>query len=216
MRISFANWLKVQQIDPTRISPEELSIWKGHYEDAMARAAAGPHVDDFKHEYFRTALEYYISARFAALSFFIPMAGVLFRDAIELYLKGLLCLHLDEGERRELWHDLVEAWTEAKKFIGDDSLSGFDQLVAGLDKYWGVRYPDEIVKEGIMANITFVRGPVAPPSGRREPYYVLTVDELDEFTAMLWKKSGLNIKAFMPMKAEAREYLERWNNWIFW
>jgi len=63
-RISFENWLKVQQIDPARISPEQLTIWKGHYEEAMARAAAGPYVDDFKHEYFRTALEYYISARF--------------------------------------------------------------------------------------------------------------------------------------------------------
>ena len=83
-RIGFKNWLKGQQINPAKVSPEELAVWKRSYEDAMARAAAGPDVDDLKREYFRPALEYYISARFAAVSGFNPMAGVLFHHAIEL------------------------------------------------------------------------------------------------------------------------------------
>jgi hypothetical protein len=45
---------------------------------------------------------------------------------------------------------------------------------------------------------------------------VLVIEELDELTAVLWNKSGLNIKAFMPSSDAAREYLERWNKWVFW
>src|SRR5438034_1285027 len=148
-RIGFKNWLKGQQINPAKVSPEELAAWKRSYEDAMARAAAGPDVDDLKHEYFRTALEYYISARFAAVSGFNPMAGVLFHHAIELYLKGLLCRFVDKQGRKHLRHDLPRAWAEHKTVASDPTLLRFDDLVISLHRYWGVRYPDDSLETGI-------------------------------------------------------------------
>ena len=215
---TFAEWLtNVQRINPATLTAEDRAEWKRLYERMATRAAGPLDVQDLQYEYFRTALEYYITARFSALSFFMPMSGVIFHHAIELYLKGLLCPLLNEKKRTKLGHNLRRAWKKYKSLSKDSSLSRFDDRVAGLDRHWRVRYPDEIVRHGIQANIGFEKSPAAAVvGGRNQPRYVLVVEELDELMAVLWKKSGLNITAFMPSSDQAREYLGRWNKWVFW
>jgi HEPN domain-containing protein len=215
---TFAEWLtNVQHIDPATLTAKDRPEWERLYERMKARAAGPLNVEDLQHEYFRMALEYYIAARFSALSFFMPMSGVMFHQAMELYLKGLLCLLLTEKKRTRLGHNLWRAWKKYKSLSKDSSLSRFDARVAGLDRYWGVRYPDEIVRHGIHANIAFEKSPAAAViGGRNQRHYVLVVEEFDELMAVLWKKSGLNIKAFMPSSDTARECLARWNKWVFW
>jgi hypothetical protein len=215
---TFAEWLTgVQRIDPAKLTTTDRAEWERLYRRMAARAAGPPDPQDLQYEYFRTALEYYIAARFSALSFFMPMSGVMFHHAIELYLKGLLCPVLNEKKRTNLGHNLRRAWKKYKSLTMDASLSRFDDRVAELDRHWGVRYPDEIIRHGIRAGIGFEKSPSAVASGGGSPpRYVLMVEELDELTAVLWKKAGLNIKAFMPSSPEARESLEQWNKWIFW
>jgi HEPN domain-containing protein len=151
----------VQRIDPATLKGKDRAEWERLYGMMAARAAGPLDVQDLQHEYFRTALEYYVAARFSALSFFMPMSGVMFHQAIELYLKGLLCPLLNEKKRRKLGHNLRRAWKKYKSLSKDSSLSRFDDRVAGLDRHWGVRYPDEIVRHGVDANIAFEKSPAA-------------------------------------------------------
>jgi HEPN domain-containing protein len=215
---AFAEWMtNTQQLDPATLTATERVEWERHYERMAARAAGPLDVEDVQHEYFRTALEYYIAARFSALSFFMPMSGVIFHHAIELYLKGLLCPLLDEKKRTKLGHNLRRAWKKYKSLSKDSSLSRFDDRIAGLDRHWGVRYPDEILRHGIQVDIGFEKSPAAAViGGRNQSRYVLVIEELDELMAVLWNKSGLNIEAFMSSSDAAREYLGRWNKWVFW
>jgi hypothetical protein len=192
---------KAQHIDTNTLSATDRDEWERQYDRVQARAAGPPDGQDLQLEYFRTALEYYIAARFAAFSFFMPMSGVLFHHAIELYLKGLLCPWLDEEQRTTLRHALPKVWNKYKSLNGNFSLSRFDDLVARIDRHWRVRYPDDIVKHGVQADVLLTRD---------------LLDRLDEFMKVLWDKSGLNIKAFMPYSPQARDNLERENNWIFW
>ena len=214
---SFVDWLtRVQQVDPATLTSTDRAEWERLYRRMAERAAGPPDAQELQMEYFRTALEYHIAARFSALSFFMPMSGVVFHHAIELYLKGLLCPLLNEKKRKRLGHNLQRAWKRYKSLTKDSSLSRFDDRVAELDRHWRVRYPDEIIRHGIQANIGFEKSPASARGGGSAPRYVLLVEELDELTAILWKKAGLNIKAFMPSSPEARESLERRNKWIFW
>src|SRR5262245_50721811 len=108
---TFVEWLtKVQHIELASLSTTERAEWERLYRRMAARAAGPPDPQDLQREYFRTALEYYIAARFSALSFFMPMSGVMFHHAIELYLKGLLCPLLNEKKRVKLGHNLQRAW----------------------------------------------------------------------------------------------------------
>ena len=45
---TFEGWLKYQAVDPARTTPEELAIWRGHFEDARARSATSPKVGRMK------------------------------------------------------------------------------------------------------------------------------------------------------------------------
>jgi hypothetical protein len=47
--------------------------------------------DALLEEYFSAAIQYHISARFAAIAGFIPVSGNLAHHAVEMYLKGYLC-----------------------------------------------------------------------------------------------------------------------------
>jgi len=165
-------------------------------------------------------LEYHAAARFAALSAFMPMAGVLFHHAIELYLKGLLCDRLDERERRDLGHNLRRLWKLYKQAVGaTEDLSHFDRVIAEADGFERVRYPDRIIEHGIRTAITFAREEFSDQSTppRREPLYVVTVDEIDALAALLWKHSRLNPRVFtMSFKEFTRDYLGQFNKSRFW
>ena len=217
---AFERWLKdVQAIDPTKLTAEDSALWQGYYEEAMARASGTPDVQMLKREYFRSALHHQASGRFAAEHGFNPTAGPIFHQAIELYIKGLLCPTHDEGARRALSHYLTKAWDAYKTVAGDPSLSQFDDVVAALDKYWGVRYPDDIVTKGIHAIIEYVpNGPfVQGVAESKTVAYVLIIDRLDAFVAALWKESGLTPQLVAVWTdAESLAYLERRNKSRFW
>jgi HEPN domain-containing protein len=217
---SFEEWLKFQAVHLSALAPADRLSWEKEYRDARLRAARPPDVSWLQTQYFRAALEHYTAARFSALSGFILTAGVQFHLAIELYLKGLLCRVLDENARRKLSHDFPAAWNHVKRdlFADDPSLVRFDVAVADLHKHWGLRYLDDVVVKGLQATLGFGgrRGVKATSAQSSMPQCDLYVGDLDELVAELWKKSDLNIKAFMTNDTVARERLERFADWVFW
>jgi len=217
--MTFKSWMKdVQKMNLSSLTAEQVTAWEKEYEAAQARRTGPPDPAALSMEYFRTAMEYHVAARFAALSGFNPVAGVMFHHAIEFYLKGYLAKKgLSETDRITLRHDLREVWKACKRVIGDASLSRFDRTVGDLARFWAVRYPDQIVERGILAAIQFAPGGHRNFGGRSEPEYVLTVDDLDALAAIMWQKVGLNPRAFtMSLKPEGLDYLQRHNKARFW
>src|SRR5260221_12629949 len=89
--------------------------------------------DRLRFMYFDTGLHYHITARFAVIEQFNPLAANLFHHAIEMYLKGALCRTLDEHQRRKLGHRLTKIWKRFKVTHPDPALDRFDQCISELD-----------------------------------------------------------------------------------
>jgi HEPN domain-containing protein len=109
-------------------------------------------------EYFSGAIQYHVSARFAAIAGFIPVSGNLAHHAVEMYLKGYLCRNLTEKERRRLGHSLRKIWRKVKQDIGDSTLDTFDATISAIDHFERIRYPEEIARSGMTATVGFKRG----------------------------------------------------------
>jgi hypothetical protein len=74
-----------------------------------------PDPQDLRELYLKSGLQYEIAARYAAFAGFVPVCGVLFHHAIEMYLKGQLCLSLSEPQLRCLGHKLKKVWKRFQK-----------------------------------------------------------------------------------------------------
>src|SRR5437660_8905189 len=109
-------------------------------------------------EYFSAAIQYHVSARFAAIAGLIPVSGNLAHHAVEMYLKGYLCTKLTEKERRRLGHNLRKIWRKVKQHIGDSTLDKFDDTISAIDKFERIRYPEEIARKGMTATVGFKKG----------------------------------------------------------
>jgi hypothetical protein len=99
-------------------------------------------------QYFRHGVEYYISARYAALAWFSPVCGLLAHYALEMFLKGRLSVGRTEKELREISYDSNEARDAFKSEYPAAALARFDAVIAGVDRFWRVRYPERLVTEG--------------------------------------------------------------------
>jgi HEPN domain-containing protein len=157
--------------------------------------------------YFDIGLDYHVAARFAFVEQFNPIVGNLFHHAIEMYLKGALCRTHDEYERRRLGHRLTKIWKRFK--------------VENPDRYERIRYPEEILRKGMISSINFSRAAVPSPSTvgsrRPEPRYDLFVDELDALAKEIFLKASVNGKAFTSgMRQGALNYLQNQNQSSFW
>jgi len=169
--------------------------------------------DALRVRYFEAGLQYYVLARFAAITGFLPVSGNLFHHAVEMFLKGHLCKRLDVRERIRLGHGLVRTWRRYKKEVSDSALDQFDALISSLDKFERIRYPERVVERGMMGTISFKRVAVAASQGRPNyPAYEIVVDELDVLIKLIFERSKVNPLFFAhSLKGDASEYLKRWN-----
>jgi HEPN domain-containing protein len=130
----------------------------------LCRTKISEDKDRLRFMYFDTGLYYHITARFAVIEHFNPLAGNLFHHAIEMYLKGALCRTLDEHQRRKLGHRLKKIWKRFKFTHPDPALNKFDQCISELDKYERIRYPKEILRTGMPSGINLSRSTQPMPS----------------------------------------------------
>jgi hypothetical protein len=148
--------------------------------------------DMLRMRFFDFGFQYYVAARFAVRSGLVPVAGNLFHHAIEMFLKGELAKHLDEGQRRDI--GLVELWSEFKKQEAAGSpLASFDPIVETLSKFEEIRYPENLVLNGMTCTFGFGKAmPTVHEGPRTEPDYELFVGEIDALVKAILTSSGIN------------------------
>jgi HEPN domain-containing protein len=171
-------------------------------------------------EYFSGAVQYHVSARFAAIAGLIPVSGNLAHHAVEMYLKGYLCGKLTEKERRRLGHSLRKMWRKVKEEIGDSTLDKFDATILTIDRFERIRYPEEIARKGMTATVGFKKGITVKNNtspGRQTPSFELVLSELDALAKRILEHSKINPKFFTDgLSDDARTYLMQSNDAVIW
>jgi hypothetical protein len=173
---------------------------------------AGSKDKDFKSRFCGFATAYYVSGRFAARAGLAPLHGNLLHHAVEMYLKAALVgtLSVPEMKRPPYGHDLKALWTRFKAKEADPALDQFDQTVAALHEFESIRYPDEVVAKGMIANVAWaphhtvtVGGPAAAV-----PKYKVIIGDADNLVIEVLRRSSVNPKFFVVgIHDHAREAL---------
>jgi hypothetical protein len=92
-------------------------------------------------------------------------------------------------------------------------LDRFDPVIASLDKFEDVRYPETVARRGMTGTIDFTSPGVAAVSGpgsARLPSYKINVQDLDDLMKHIFDKSEMNFQAFTSgLGHDASEYLNR-------
>jgi hypothetical protein len=156
-----------------------------------------------KYSYSRLGFEYYLSGRFAFLASKLPMTvtGNLFHHAVEMFLKGYLSTKFDEKERKNFHHHLRRIWLKFKEEAGDPQLHRFDGVIAELDKFENIRYPERPLKSG-MAIMFSLTGNPSQNFNETVPQYNLNLEKIDELVADIFQKCLINPKSFTSVLRE--------------
>lgn len=170
-------------------------------------------------------LHYYLAGRYSMFARFTPTCGNQMHHAVELLLKA--CLALGDtwqqiqsyGRRDSYGHDLEKLWAEFKRRNPDPTLTAHDELIAELNKFEDIRYPEQLIKGGAMlsvglyevppehrtAPVPTAKGYVSTPENRR---FYLELPRVDRLVQTLFQASGYKpeVLVFLP-EPHAREYL---------
>jgi hypothetical protein len=163
-----------------------------------------------KERFFDSGIQYYVAARYAAFAHLAPVCGNLFHHAVEMFIKGGLA-RLGLAALKRLGHALPGQWKAFKD--GDAALDRFDTVIAELDRFDLIRYPDRVLADGMQSFIELdAPKPGVPPSTStmKEPVYRLSVEEIDSLVKAIFDKASVNPPFFTNrFNADARAYLER-------
>jgi hypothetical protein len=146
-------------------------------------------------QFFSIGMQYYVSARVAGLSGFIPVTGNLAHHAVEMFLKGHLSRTMDEKLLKRVGHNLEKAWAEFKRCVANPKLIAHDRTIAEISAFEEIRYPHNIVKTGMVATINSgkrVSGQPDPTSPVGVPLFNLTIGELDELMKDICRAASIN------------------------
>jgi hypothetical protein len=171
--------------------------------------------------YVTSALEYHLTGRNAAFSGLSNVCGILFHHAIEMYLKGYLCLRLDEEQLTRLGHSLHKSWNKFKKDFSESGLQRFDETIRALDQHETLRYPEWVASAGGMTIIININEPKGPQFSNsklsKRIQFDLVVDDLDELAKLILEKSKINAAAFTQrFNNDAQAFLKRDNKSVIW
>ena len=167
------------------------------------------------HLFISNGMHYYVAGRYAVFAGLNPTAANLLHHAVEMVLKGSLAKKgLDLKALKRLSHDLPGIWREFTAQYGIDG-GAFDRVVAELQKFETIRYPDEIVKQGLTC--LFGRGKPGPtPSGHTT--HALWLGEIDELMDKVFTVGSISHEAYFRQlhRPEAKEYLIKENEVASW
>ena len=162
--------------------------------------------------FFKIGMQYYIAGRAAARGHLVPVAGNLLHHGVEMLLKGDLSKTFSLGEiKKNYGHRLVKTWNAFKDLHANEDLSGFDVLVANLDRFEKIRYPDDYINRGAIMAIGWgtLKPAVRQIKGPRVPEYCLYVNEVDALIARLFKVCRINPRAYWgALDREALRFLQ--------
>jgi len=142
--------------------------------------------------------QYFATARRVAVEFVMPLSGILYHHAIELFLKACLVPSLSVKPLKALGHDLGALWDAWRTTSQGAPLAGFDNVVKGLDRFERIRYPDKIVDERSAIGIS-LGGPgpsLVDAMAPTAPKYKLNVEELDDLVIALFRASSTPLSPY--------------------
>jgi hypothetical protein len=122
---------------------------------------------------------------------------------------------LDERGRRQQRHNLPKLWRRYKRARNNPALDRFDQTIADVHKFERIRYPEEILRSGLLAEIGFIRNPRDMGVGPRPPgeRYEMALDEVDELVKLIFEIENINPPFFLnKLNEHARRYLDHQNS----
>ena len=141
-----------------------------------------------------------------------------------MLLKGELSKRVPLDElKAKFGHKLPRIWAAYKALFPSEDLTEFDPMIAAIEKFESIRYPDEIVDRGAIITLGFGRdAPVLYPeteSDRPEPKFQIGLGDLDAFFARCFPLCRLNPQAyFLFLSSYGRSALEEGNdksiNWL--
>ncbi len=142
-------------------------------------------------------VDYYVAGRAAVLALsFSPVCGNLFHHSIEMFLKAGLSRRFSLQELKKRFdHNLPRLWAAFKTQFPGAALNQFDEVVAGLDRFERLRYPDAVLAEGMSIAIQWEPGEWTSTS--ETPRYQLVVNDVDMLVAKIFEVCDLNPAFFM-------------------
>jgi hypothetical protein len=168
-----------------------------------------------------SAVDYYVAGRFAARASLVPLAGNMMHHAIELSLKAALVERVGMDKlRHKFGHNVPKLWNEYRG--ARTNLSKFDRMVAEVDRFEEIRYPDALAANGgntltsWIAHRDDLRG---HPALQAAPIYELVVHDVDEFIVTLldseigydvWPHSRLFVPTALDAIMHNNPFADRW------
>lgn len=119
--------------------------------------------ESFREVFLDLGTQYYAAARESARVGLTPVYGNLFHHALEMYLKAALVSLVPIDELKNKYkHNLRRLWDRLK--VDKPDLGEFDGVIADIDPFEDIRYPDRIVESGFICSINWEREPgFSPP-----------------------------------------------------
>jgi hypothetical protein len=118
------------------------------------------------------------------------------------------------GHREKFGHSLPKCWITFKRTFPGEDLTEFDTMIAELDKFEKIRYPDNLLIQG--AGIGFGFGRWQPPimsCAKPVPQHTVAIGDVDAFFARAIKLCRMNPEAYFSFLTErGREMLTKYND----
>jgi hypothetical protein len=163
-----------------------------------------------RHHFFQLGLQYYVAGRAAVALRQDRVAGSILHHAVEMLLKAPLSTTRSLPELKKLGHGLVAIWQAFKDQLAATELTQFDQLIASLDRFEKIRYPDEVLKHGMGLAIGFGANDAAVKY--RDSDYVLFVGGVDDLVAQLFEITQQNpLFYWSGLQPDAARFLQLHN-----
>ena len=165
---------------------------------------------DLHELYFGAATQYYVVGRYAVFSGLTPVAGNLLHHAVEMALKGHLASSLSASDLKGHKHSLTKLWRTFKKSLPMADLKKYDTVIARLDQFETIRYPEHIAKHGMLAlqDAAKVQSRSKMKLPRPVPRYDLRLQDVDALLDVVFDSSSVNPKFFVAgLNPIARKYL---------
>ena len=147
-------------------------------------------------------VQYYVAGRHACLAQQFPVSANLLHHAVEMFAKGVLCRSRSMAELQAHRHNLKRIWKELCREFPNGHLGTFDGCVSSLQKFERLRYPDEQLQKGAVAQLVLFRGELVKQESfgaKPCPSFNLVLEEIDELVSNLFRVANVNPQFYLEL-----------------
>jgi hypothetical protein len=142
-------------------------------------------------------MQYYITARSAALANLLNVCGNLYHHAIEMLLKPVLSRRYSVNQLRskKFGHNLLVLWATFKAEFSSIALDRFDAVIHDLHRFERIRYPDKLSEQGGLLFIEW--GTASQDTLPGFPTYKINATDIDYLVGKLFVVSSADLARIM-------------------